>query len=117
MSDDEVLDRVAFDDFAGLFERGELRGVIEEWHANSQKALAAIADARARGDAAQIGELAHRAAGGAMAIGATALARAAERLRAVAESGGSVGDDAIAPVREAVTATYAAMTAAVNEPG
>ncbi len=28
-----VLDAAAFDDFAALFHRDELRGVIEEWHA------------------------------------------------------------------------------------
>jgi HPt (histidine-containing phosphotransfer) domain-containing protein len=113
MGADDVLDRAAFDDFAALFDRDELRGVIEEWRADSEKALAAIADARARDDRAQIGELAHRAAGGAMAIGASVMARACEQLRAAAESGGEVDDAAVARVRAAVEATYAAMTDAV----
>jgi HPt (histidine-containing phosphotransfer) domain-containing protein len=115
MGTDDVLDRAAFDDFAGLFHRDELRGVIEEWHADSEKALAAIADARSRDDRAQIGELAHRAAGGAMAIGASAMARACEQLRAAAESGAAVDDAAVARVRAAVQATYAAMTDAVTD--
>lgn len=109
-----VLDRVTFDDFAGLFDDSELRDVIEEWHADCAKALDAIAAARASGDNARIGELAHRAAGGGLAIGATALARACERLRASAESGGPVTDGEIAPVRAAVAATYAALTDAAG---
>lgn len=105
-----VLDRVTFDDFAGLFDAVELRDIIDRWHADNVKAIEAIAAAHASGDSARIGELAHRAAGGAMAIGATALTRACERLRASAESGEPVTDDEIAPVREAVAATYAALT-------
>jgi HPt (histidine-containing phosphotransfer) domain-containing protein len=107
-----VLDRVTFDDFAGLFNDSELREVIEEWHADSANALAALAAAHASGDNARIGALAHRAAGGALAIGATTLAEACERLRASAESGAAVTDDELAPVRAAVAATYAALTAA-----
>ena len=107
-----VLDHVAFDDFAGLFDARELRDVIEQWHADSARALDAIAAAHACGDNARIGELAHRAAGGGLAIGASALARACERLRATAESGAAVTEDEIAPVRAAVVATYAALTAA-----
>ena len=105
-----VLDRVTFDDFAGLFDAGELRDVIAQWHADSAKALDAIAAAHAAGDNGTIGELAHRAAGGGLAIGATALARACERLRASAESGGPVTGDEIAAVRAAVAATHAALT-------
>jgi HPt (histidine-containing phosphotransfer) domain-containing protein len=116
MSADEVLDREAFADFAGLFRRDELRGVIEEWHADSERSLAAIADAQARDDRRQIGELAHRAAGGAMAIGATDMVRACERLRAAAESGGAT-DEAVARVRDAVRATYDAMAAVVTDGG
>lgn len=109
-----VLDRVAFDDFAGLFDAGELRDAIEQWHADSTTTLAAIAAARARGDDARIGELAHRTAGGGMAIGALALTRACERLRAAAESGAPVTDAQIAPLRAAVAATYGALTDAVS---
>ena len=107
-----VLDAAAFDDFAALFHRDELRGVIEEWHADSVDALGAIAEALARDDREQIGELAHRTAGGGLAIGAILLAQACERLRASAESGGRVGDAQIAPVRTAIAATYAALTEA-----
>jgi len=104
-----VLDRVTFDDFAGLFDAVELRDVIDRWHADNVQAIEVIAAAHASGDSARIGELAHRAAGGAMAIGATALTRACVRLRASAESGKPVTDDEIAPVREAVAATYSAL--------
>lgn len=105
-----VLDRVAFDDFAGLFDDAELRDVVEQWHADGVRVLDAIDAAHASGDNVKIGELAHRAAGGGLAIGATALARACEHLRASAESGGAVTDDEIAPVRAAIAATYAALT-------
>ena len=114
MDDTVVLDRGAFADFAGLFSDAELREVIDEWHADSAKALDAITAAHACGDNARIGDLAHRAAGGGLAIGAIALARACERLRASAESGAAVGDDEIAPVRAAVAATYAALTDAAG---
>jgi HPt (histidine-containing phosphotransfer) domain-containing protein len=117
MGDDEVLDRTAFDDFAGLFDAAELRDVIEEWHADSLKALDAISAARARGDRVQIGELAHRAAGGAQALGATALASACERLRALADSGDDVDEGAVLAVRDAVHATHAAMDAAARQQG
>ncbi|CAN5233467.1 hypothetical protein BH20ACT16_BH20ACT16_14960 [soil metagenome] len=110
-----VLDRVAFDDFAGLFDAAELRAVIEQWHDDSASALDAIAQAQARGDRAQIGQLAHRAAGGGMALGATALVRTCERLRHAAESGAPVTDAEIAPLREAVAATYAALTDAAGD--
>lgn len=107
---DAVLDRATFDDFAGLFDDAELREVIDDWYADSLKALAALDAARAAGDSARIGDLAHGAAGGGMAIGAIALALACERLRASAESGGSITDGELAAVREAVAATYAALT-------
>lgn len=110
--DSEVLDRAAFTDFAGLFSARELRDVIEEWHADSRRALDAIADALARGDRARIGEVAHRAAGGGLALGATAFAAACERLRANAEGAGPVTDADVAAVRDAVGATYVAMTGA-----
>jgi len=109
-----VLDRAAFDDFADLFDDEELRDVIAEWRAESAAALDAIAGALARDDRAGIGELAHRTAGGGLALGATALARACEGLRASAESGGPVTDADIARVRATVETTYAAMTAAAS---
>jgi HPt (histidine-containing phosphotransfer) domain-containing protein len=110
-----VLDREAFDEFAGLFDGGELRQIIEEWRADSATALAAIADAHARDDRVRIGEIAHRAAGGGLALGATRLARACEGLRATAESGGPVTDDEIARMRAAVEVTYAALTDAASD--
>ena len=106
----EVLDRAAFDDFAGLFSADELHDVIEEWHADSRRALEAIAAALARDDRAQVGEIAHRAAGGGLALGATSFAAACERLRAHAEGGDPVSDADVAAVRDAVAATYLAMT-------
>ncbi|HWI07506.1 MAG TPA: Hpt domain-containing protein [Solirubrobacteraceae bacterium] len=109
----DVLDRAMFDDFAGLFGRGELRDMIEEWRTDTAIALDAIADALARGDRARVGEIAHRTAGGALALGAMALARASERLRAGAESGGTVADD-VAAARDAAAVTYAAMTRAAG---
>jgi HPt (histidine-containing phosphotransfer) domain-containing protein len=109
-----VLDRAAFDDFAGLFDADELRGMVEQWYADSAAALAAMTDALARADSAQLGEIAHRAAGGGLALGATALARCCERLRAAAESGGAVTGADIAQVRATVEATYAAMKAATD---
>ncbi|HVF79776.1 MAG TPA: Hpt domain-containing protein [Solirubrobacteraceae bacterium] len=110
-----LIDRETFDDFADLFNAAELREVIEEWHADCAKALDAIAQAQAEGDSARIGQLAHRAAGGGMALGATALARTCERLRAAAESGAPVTDEEIAPVREAVEATYTALADAAAD--
>ena len=112
--EDEVLDRVAFADFAGLFSAGELRDVIEEWHADSRRALDAIAESLARDDGAQVGDIAHRAAGGGLALGATAFAAACERLRAHAEGADPVTDADVAAVRDAVAATYLAMSEAVR---
>jgi HPt (histidine-containing phosphotransfer) domain-containing protein len=109
-----VLDRAAFDDFAALFDAGELHEMIERWHEDSATALTAMTDALARDDLALIGDLAHRAAGGGLAIGAIALARACEGLRAAAESAGAVTDADIARVRATVRATYVAMRAAVG---
>lgn len=110
----DVLDRAAFDDFAGLFSPDELHDVIEEWHADSRRALDAIAQSLARDDRAQVGEIAHRAAGGGLALGATAFAAACERLRAHAEGGDPVSDADVAAVRDAVAATYLAMTDAAR---
>ena len=110
----ELLDRAAFHDFAGLFSPDELRDVIEEWHADSRRALDAIADSLAHDDRARVGEIAHRAAGGGLALGATALAAACERLRAQAEGGDPVTDADVAAVRDAVAATYLAMTEAAR---
>jgi HPt (histidine-containing phosphotransfer) domain-containing protein len=114
MEQTPVLDRGAFDEFAGLFDAGELRQIIEEWHADSATALSAIADARARDDRVRIGEIAHRTAGGGLALGATRLARACEDLRTTAESGAPVTDADIARMRAAVEATYAALTDAAS---
>ena len=110
----EILDRATFDDFAGLFDAGELRGIIEEWRADTARALDAIAQARDGGDVGRIGEIAHRAAGGALALGATAFASACERLRASAETGGDVSDRDVAAVRDSAAATHAAMSAAAG---
>jgi hypothetical protein len=109
-----VLDRAAFDEFAALFDAAELRQIIEEWHADSATALAAIADALARDDRVRIGEIAHRAAGGGFALGAVRLARACEALRATAESGAAVADADVALMRAAVEATYTALTDAAS---
>lgn len=109
-ADGEVLDRAAFDDFAGLFTTDELRDVIDGWHAESLSALDAIDESRARDERARIGEIAHRAAGGGLALGATAFAAACERLRANAEGGGTVTEADVAAARDAVAATYVAMT-------
>ena len=49
-----------------------------------------------------------------MALGATALAHTCELLRRAAESGAPVTDAEIAPLREAVAATYAALTDAAG---
>ncbi|MFP5361986.1 MAG: Hpt domain-containing protein [Thermoleophilia bacterium] len=115
----ELLDRATFDDFAGLFEPAELREVVDEWHDDSGRALAAIEQARAGGDRARIADIAHRTAGGGMAIGALALARACERLRAAASSPGPVGaepvgEPQVAAVREALALTYDALIQAAS---
>jgi hypothetical protein len=109
-----VLDQVRFDDFASLFDAAELRDVIEEWRVDSATALDAIAVARARDDHTAIGELAHRAGGGGLALGATAFAHACEHLRKTAASGGPVTDPDVAAVRAAVDAAHAAMSNAAN---
>ena len=109
-----VLDAAAFGAFASLFDAAELREVVEEWHADSVNALGVMTRAQASGDDAQIGELAHRTAGGGLALGATALARACETLRAAAESGRPVRAAQLDPVADAVAATYAAMIAAAS---
>lgn len=110
----EVLDRAAFHDFAGLFSPDELHNVIEEWHADSRRALDAIAESLARDDRARVGAIAHRAAGGGLALGATAFAAVCERLRARAEGGEPVTDADVAAVRDAVAATYLAMSEAAR---
>lgn len=109
-----VLDAAAFGAFANLFDAAELREVVEEWHADSVNALDAMTRAQAGGDDAQIGELAHRTAGGGLALGATALAHACEALRAAAESGRPVSAAQLDPVADAVAATYAAMISAAS---
>ncbi len=108
-----VLDRAAFDDFAGLFEAGEMLEMLGEWRADCAGALERIADGLRGGDRAVVGEAAHRMAGGALALGATGLARRCEGLRAAAESGGALDDGDVARLRTHVDATLALMTAAV----
>ena len=110
-----VLDRATFADFASLFATAELGGIVEQWHEDSLGAVDAICAARADGDRARIGDVAHRAAGGGLALGALAFAQACERLRAVAESGGDVSDAEVDAVRAAVATTYAAMSGAAAE--
>ena len=111
---DELLDRAAFDDFAALFDAGELREVIAEWHADALAALGRIAAALERGDHGQIGELAHRAAGGALALGAPAIASRWERLRRSAESGGEVAAADLDELGEGIEATLRALDAAAQ---
>jgi hypothetical protein len=73
-----------------------------------------MTDALACADVKRIGEIAHRVAGGGLALGAMALARRCEGLRATAESGEAVTAADIAQVRDVVEATYVAMKAAVD---
>ncbi|MDX6704728.1 MAG: hypothetical protein QOK16_2385 [Solirubrobacteraceae bacterium] len=109
-----MLDRNAFDAFAELFDDVELREVIAEWHADAQKALSRIAGSLERSDLAEIGQVAHRAAGGSLALGASELAALWEQLRGAAESGRGVGVAELDRVRATVEATKRALCAAAG---
>jgi HPt (histidine-containing phosphotransfer) domain-containing protein len=112
--DSALLDRALFDEFAELFDREEMREVIEEWHADVSKALQVIDDARQRDDAAEVARVAHRTAGGGLALGATSLADACERLRERAESGVEVTADDVDGLRRAAEATHRALSDAAR---
>lgn len=115
MSDDAaVLDRAAFDGFAELFDAAELRDVIAEWHADAQAGITRICGSLARGDLAEIGQVAHRAAGGSLALGAVGLAALWEQLRGAAESGRGVQVADLDSVRAAIEATQRALCAAAG---
>jgi HPt (histidine-containing phosphotransfer) domain-containing protein len=112
--DSALLDRALFDEFAELFDADEMRDVIAEWHADVNSALAIIEDALERGDPAEVARVAHRTAGGGLALGATSLAAACERLRAQAESGEGLTSEDIDRVRRAAEATHRALTDATG---
>jgi HPt (histidine-containing phosphotransfer) domain-containing protein len=115
VSDDpDMLDRNAFDAFAELFDEAELREVIAEWHVDAETALARISDSLERGDLAEIGQVAHRAAGGSLALGASALAALWEQLRGAAESGRGIELAELDRVRAMVEATKRALCAAAG---
>jgi HPt (histidine-containing phosphotransfer) domain-containing protein len=112
--DSELLDRALFDEFAELFDPDEMRDVVHEWHADVSSALATIEEALQRDDPAEVARVAHRTAGGGLALGATSLAAVCEGLRARAESGDGVTSDDIDRVRRAAEATHRALAAAVG---
>ena len=112
--DSALLDRALFDEFAELFDPEEMREVILEWHADVTSALGLIEDARKRDDPAEVARVAHRTAGGGLALGATSLAAVCEGLRARAESGADLTDEDVARVREAAAATHRALTDAAG---
>ena len=109
-----LLDRALFDAFAELFDADEMRDVIQEWHADISAALVLIEQARERDDPAEIARVAHRTAGGGLALGATNLAAACEQLRAQAESGAGVTSDDVDRVRRAAEATHRALSNAAG---
>lgn len=110
MSEDvALLDRTLFDEFAELFDPDEMRDVIEEWHADVSNALQVIEDALRRDDPAEIARVAHRTAGGGLALGATSLAAVCEGLRELAESGADVTAEDIERVRCAAEVTHRAL--------
>ncbi len=114
MSDDAaLLDRALFDEFAELFDRDEMRDVIAEWHADVASALGLMEAALERDDTGEVARVAHRTAGGGLALGATNLAAVCEALRALAESGTLTADD-IDRVREAAAATHRALADAAG---
>ena len=108
-----VLDRALFDEFAELFDPDEMRDVIAEWHADLQTALRSIGEALERDDPEEVARVAHRTAGGGLALGATSLADVFEGLRERAESGAGVTVDDIERVRIAAEATHRALEDAV----
>ncbi len=113
-NDSALLDRALFDEFADLFDADEMRDVIAEWHADVASALELIEEARRRGDPAEVARVAHRTAGGGLALGATRLAAVCEGLRATAESGAGVTGDDIDRVRHSAAETYRALAAAAG---
>lgn len=115
MTDDSaLLDRALFDEFADLFDPEEMRDVIAEWHTDVGAALELIEEARRRDDPAEVARVAHRTAGGGLALGATSLAAVCERLRAAAESGADLTDEDIDRVRQSAAATYRALADATG---
>jgi HPt (histidine-containing phosphotransfer) domain-containing protein len=112
--DSGLLDRALFDEFADLFDPDEMRDVIEEWHTDVSAALESIERARATGDLAEVARVAHRTAGGGLALGATNLADVCEGLRARADSGAGVSADDVAEVRRAAAATHRALADAAG---
>jgi HPt (histidine-containing phosphotransfer) domain-containing protein len=109
-----LLDRPLFDEFAELFDRDEMRDVIGEWHADVSKALQVLDEARQRDDSAEVARVAHRTAGGGLALGATCLAALCEDLRARADSGAEVTWEDIDKLRRAAEATHRALTEAAG---
>jgi HPt (histidine-containing phosphotransfer) domain-containing protein len=107
-----MLDRHAFNAFAELFEAAELREVVAEWHADAQTSLSRITGLLECGDIAEIGQVAHRAAGGSLALGASALAALWEQLCGAAESGCGVDAADLERVHAALQATQRALWAA-----
>jgi len=116
-SDVPLLNRAAFDTFVELFEPDELREVIGEWHVDATSALAAIEAALEAGDGARIGQIAHRAAGGGLALGASNFAAACEALRAAAEAGPGARPADVAVLRETIASTHRAMLDAARTGG
>jgi HPt (histidine-containing phosphotransfer) domain-containing protein len=115
VSDDRaLLDRALFDEFAELFDADEMRDVIVEWYADVESALQLIDDARGRDDAADVARIAHRTAGGGLALGATSFAAVCEQLRARADSGAELTDEDIGRVRDAAAATHRALSDAAG---
>ncbi|HTN22782.1 MAG TPA: Hpt domain-containing protein [Solirubrobacteraceae bacterium] len=109
-----LLDRTLFDEFAELFDAAEMRDVIEEWHADVTNALVLIEEALRRGDSAEVARVAHRTAGGGLALGATSLADVCERLRGQIESGAGVTSDDVDRVRRSAEATHRALSDAAG---
>jgi HPt (histidine-containing phosphotransfer) domain-containing protein len=115
VSDDSaLLDRALFDEFAELFDRDEMRDVIVEWHADVASALGLIDDARKRDDPAEVARVAHRTAGGGLALGATSFAAVCEALRQRAESGEALTDADVERMRTAAAATHRALADAAG---
>jgi HPt (histidine-containing phosphotransfer) domain-containing protein len=115
VSDDRaLLDRALFDEFAELFDPDEMRDVIVEWYADVESALGLIDEAMQRNDPAEVARIAHRTAGGGLALGATSFAAVCERLRAQADSGAELTDEDIDRVRDAANATHRALSDAAG---
>jgi len=112
--DAALLDRALFDEFADLFDPDEMREVIAEWYADVSTALELIEDALRRDDPAEVARVAHRTAGGGLALGATSLAAVCEGLRALAESGSPVMPGDVDLVRQSAEATHGALAAATG---